>query len=51
MVTRIGAIVNILKNGGEISRDLIEARCHRGADIARRMGFRRNVAAANQNLG
>lgn len=36
---RIHAIVNILQNGGEIARDLIETRCHRGADIAARMRF------------
>jgi putative nucleotidyltransferase with HDIG domain len=36
---RIRAIVNILQNGGEISRNLIETRCHRGADIAARMRF------------
>jgi putative nucleotidyltransferase with HDIG domain len=36
---RIRAIVNILQNGGEISRSLIETRCHRGADIAARMRF------------
>ncbi|PWW03347.1 putative nucleotidyltransferase with HDIG domain [Hoeflea marina] len=36
---RIRAIVNILQNGGEISRSLIETRCHRGADIAGKMRF------------
>jgi len=36
---RIRAIVNILQNGGEISRSLIETRCHRGADIAAQMRF------------
>lgn len=36
---RIRAIVNILQNGGEISRNLIETRCHRGADIAAQMRF------------
>ncbi len=47
---RFRAIVNILRNGGEISRELIEARCHRGADIARQMGFSNRVADAIQNL-
>jgi putative nucleotidyltransferase with HDIG domain len=50
MAERFRAVVNIMKNGGEISRELIEARCHRGADIARLMGFTDNVAAAIQNL-
>lgn len=36
---RIRAIVNILQNGGEISKSLIETRCHRGADIAAKMRF------------
>ena len=36
---RIRAIVTILRDGGEISRELIETRCHRGADIAGRMRF------------
>jgi len=36
---RIRATVNILRNGGEISRELIETRCDRGADIAARMRF------------
>ncbi|MEM5471244.1 HD domain-containing phosphohydrolase [Hoeflea sp. AS60] len=40
---RIRAIVNILQNGGEISRNLIETRCHRGADIAARMRFSQAV--------
>jgi len=40
---RIRAIINILQNGGEISRNLIETRCHRGADIAARMRFSQTV--------
>ena len=36
---RLRAIVNILRNGGEIARELIETRCHRGADIADKLGF------------
>ncbi|WP_237061045.1 HD-GYP domain-containing protein [Loktanella sp. M215] len=39
LTERIGAIINILRNGGEIVDDLIETRCHRGADIAARMRF------------
>ena len=31
LAQRFRAIINILRNGGEISRELIEARCHRGA--------------------
>jgi putative nucleotidyltransferase with HDIG domain len=50
MAERFRAVVNIMKNGGEISRELIEARCHRGADIARQMGFSEQVALAIQSL-
>ena len=50
MTERFRAIFNIMRNGGEISRELIEARCHRGADIAKEMGFNWRVASAIQNL-
>jgi HD-GYP domain-containing protein (c-di-GMP phosphodiesterase class II) len=50
MSERFRAVVNIMKNGGEISKELIEARCHRGADIARQMGFSERVANAIQSL-
>ena len=40
---RFRAIVNILQNGGEIVDELIETRCHRGADIAGKMRFSRAV--------
>lgn len=40
---RIRALVNILQNGGEIGRELIETRCHRGADIAVKMRFSTGV--------
>lgn len=39
LAERMRAIVNIVRNGGEIVRDLIETRCHRGADIAARLRF------------
>jgi HD-GYP domain-containing protein (c-di-GMP phosphodiesterase class II) len=50
MAERFRAIINILKNGGEISRELIEARCHRGAEIAQRMRFSKAVCDGIQNL-
>ncbi len=50
MADRFRSIVNILKNGGEISRELIEARCHRGAEIAALMRFSPAVCDAIQNL-
>jgi HD-GYP domain-containing protein (c-di-GMP phosphodiesterase class II) len=50
MAERFRAVINIMRNGGEISRELIEARCHRGADIARMMGFSDAVAISIQHL-
>jgi putative nucleotidyltransferase with HDIG domain len=50
LTERIRAIVNILRNGGEISRELIETRCHRGADIAAKLGFSERVQAGIRSL-
>ncbi len=47
---RFRAIVNIMRNGGEISRELIEARCHRGAEIAAQMRFSKAVCDGIENL-
>ena len=50
LAERFRAIVNIVQNGGQIARELIETRCHRGAEIARRMRFSESVAEGIQNL-
>lgn len=50
LAERFRAIVNIFQNGGEIARELIETRCHRGADIARKMRFSESVAEGIKNL-
>ncbi len=42
---RFRAIVNIMQNGGDISRELIDTRCQRGAEIAAKMRFSRAVQA------
>lgn len=42
---RAAAIANILRNGPEMARALIETRCTRGADIARMLRFPEAVAA------
>ena len=47
---RFRAIVNILQNGGELSRELIETRCHRGADIASKMRFSPTVQDGIRSL-
>ena len=46
LAERFRAIINIFQNGGDIARELIETRCHRGADIARKMRFPEAVALA-----
>ena len=43
-VERLQAMIHIARNGGEISRELIETRCQRGAEIARSMRFSETVA-------
>ena len=50
LAERFRAIIHVLKNSGEISRELIEARCHRGAEIAARMRFSKQVCDGIQNL-
>src|SRR5262245_12307090 len=50
LAERFRAIIHIFRNGGEIARELIETRCHRGADIARKMRFSEAVALGIQNL-
>jgi len=50
LAERFGAILNIFQNGGQIAKDLIDTRCHRGADIARKMRFNETVALGIQSL-
>jgi len=50
MRRRIAAIANIMKNGPRIARELIETRCTRGADIARRLRFPEAVAEGVYSL-
>jgi len=40
---RIRALINIVQNGGKIAREMMQTRCHRGADIAGRMRFSQTV--------
>ena len=39
MAQRLGAVMNIVRNGSQISQELIQTRCQRGADIARQLRF------------
>jgi putative nucleotidyltransferase with HDIG domain len=50
LAERFRAVMNILRNGGEISRELVEARCHRGAEIAAKMRFSKRVCDGILNL-
>jgi HD-GYP domain-containing protein (c-di-GMP phosphodiesterase class II) len=49
-IDRLRAVLDIMKNGGTYARELIETRCQRGADIARRMRFSEAVAEGIQSL-
>jgi putative nucleotidyltransferase with HDIG domain len=46
LAERFRALVNVFQNGGEIARELMETRCDRGAEIARKMRFSENVVNA-----
>lgn len=46
LAERFRALVNIFQNGGQIARELMETRCDRGAEIARKMRFSESVVAA-----
>jgi HD-GYP domain-containing protein (c-di-GMP phosphodiesterase class II) len=50
LAERFRAILNIVQNGAEISRGLIETRCQRGASIARQLRFSEDVALGIQGL-
>ncbi|WP_332116329.1 HD-GYP domain-containing protein [Azorhizobium caulinodans] len=47
---RLRAIVRIVRNGGRLTRELIETRCVRGAEIARLMRFSDAVARGIRGL-
>lgn len=50
MAQRFSAIYKVMKDGGKISRSLIESRCQRGAQIALKMRFNQCVADAIASL-
>lgn len=50
LAERLRTILAVMKNGGEIAREMIETRCTRGADIARQLRFSEAVAAGIQGL-
>ncbi len=50
MSQRLGAIVNIMRNGPQIALELTQTRCQRGADIARQLRFPEAVAEGVHSL-
>ncbi len=50
LAERFRALVHIFQNGGEIAQELMEARCDRGAEIARKMRFAEPVVEAIRSL-
>lgn len=47
---RFRALVKVFQNSGQIAQELMETRCQRGAEIARKMRFCEDVAEGIQNL-
>ena len=47
---RVGAIANILRNGDTIAQEMIETRCTRGSDIARKIGLSEAVCSGIYHL-
>jgi HD-GYP domain-containing protein (c-di-GMP phosphodiesterase class II) len=50
LASRFRGVLNILRNGGEIARDLVTTRCQRGAEIARLLRFPEGVSSGIYSL-
>ena len=50
MARRFSTLLTAVRTAGEASRELIETRCHRGAEIARQLRFPEDVALGIQSL-
>lgn len=50
LTDRFRTLIHVFLTSGQIGRELVETRCHRGADIARKMRFSEAVALGIQNL-
>jgi putative nucleotidyltransferase with HDIG domain len=50
LAERFRALVNVFQNGGQIAQELMETRCDRGAEIARKMRFSEAVVEGIRNL-
>ncbi|RQM71045.1 HD-GYP domain-containing protein [Aeromonas enteropelogenes] len=50
LLGRFRSLFHIFRNGDQIANELIQTRCHRGADIARQLRFSEDVAAGILSL-
>lgn len=50
LAERFRALVTVMVEGGEIAKELIETRCYRGAEIARKLRFSEDVALGIRSL-
>ncbi len=50
LAERFRALVHVVRNSGQLSEELMETRCQRGADIARKMRFSEAIAGAIKSL-
>lgn len=50
LADRFRTLANVVRNGGKYARELMETRCHRGADIARQMRFSEDVCGGIEFL-
>jgi HD-GYP domain-containing protein (c-di-GMP phosphodiesterase class II) len=50
LASRFRGVLNIVRNGGEIARDLVTTRCQRGAEIARLLRFPEGVSSGIYSL-
>jgi putative nucleotidyltransferase with HDIG domain len=50
LADRFRTLVNVFQNSGQIAKELMEARCDRGAEIARKMRFSENVADGGEQI-
>jgi HD-GYP domain-containing protein (c-di-GMP phosphodiesterase class II) len=50
LAARFRTLVNVFLKSGQIAKEIVETRCQRGAEIARKMRFSESVAQGIQNL-
>ncbi len=50
LAERFKTLLSVVRNGEEVARELIQTRCHRGAEIARQLRFSEAVAQGIEGL-